>query len=193
MQLRSKRAVAVVAAMVAGGGALITGGTAQAATAVNHAYSHASGWDPDSFNVAFKIRHTHSEHIEAANIADADATHCSGCRSVAIAFEIVVDERAPIVVDAYNHGSAVNADCDHCQTVGIAYQFIVGKPIELSGEDEGRLWGIERQLWSLEWSDASGDQIAAKVKQLAGQTADILANAGQGDQPVVHDDVDMHD
>lgn len=193
MQLRSKRAVAVVAAMVAGGSALIAGGTAQAATAVNYAHSHASGWDHDSFDVAFKIRHTHSEHIEAANIADADSRDCHGCRSVAIAFEIVVDGRAPVVVDAYNHGSAVNVDCDHCQTLGIAYQFIVAKPTELSGDDQAHLWGIERELWSLEWSDAPADQLAAKVKDLADQTADILANAGQGYRPVVHDDVTWHD
>lgn len=193
MQLHSKRAVAVVAAMVAGGSALITGGTAQAATAVNYAHSHATAWDRESFDVAFKVRQVFTSHIHAANVAAASSTYCHGCRSFAIAFEIVADGKVPVSVDAHNHGSAVNVHCDSCQTAGIAYQFILAKPTVLSGMDEAQLWAIDARLWALEMSNGSATQIAGEVQKLAGETASILRNAGHGDWPVVHRDMMWHD
>ena len=186
MKLRPKRAVAVVAAVVMGLSALIAGGTAQAASASNYAHSHASGWYRHSFDVAFQVRQVYSSSVKASNVAEAESSHCTGCHSVAIAFQIVADGRVPTSVNAGNYGSAVNTYCNSCQTLGVAYQFIEAKPTVLSGYDQARLWRIDGELWSLYWSNAPASQIAGQVENLAGQVSSILANAGHGYWPIVH-------
>ncbi len=185
MKLRPKRAVAVVAAVVMGLSTLIAGGTAQAAGASNYAHSNATSGHRHSFDVAFQVRQFFSSDINASNVADAVSRNCTGCHSVAIAFQIVADGKVPTSVNAGNWGSAVNLDCTGCQTLGIAYQFIVAKPTVLSWSDAEKLWRIDAQLWSLYWSTAPADEIAGQVEYLAGQVATILANAGHGYWPML--------
>lgn len=186
MKLRPKRAVAFVTAVVVGLSTLIAGGTAQAASASNYAHSRATAGHRHAFDVSFQVRQLFSGSINASNVADADSSHCTGCHSVAIAFQILADGKVPSSVNADNFGSAVNVDCDNCQTLGVAYQFIMAKPTVLSWSDQLKLWGIDRQLWSLYWSNASADQIAGQVNYLAGQVESVLANAGHGYWPLVH-------
>lgn len=185
MRIRPKRAAALVAAVVVGVSTLLAGGAAQAASASNYAHSNATGTHRHSFDVAFQVRQLFSSSIDASNVADADAGHCTGCHSVAIAFQIVADGKVPSYVNAGNYGSAVNVDCTDCQTLGIAYQFIMAKPTVLSWSDAAKLWHIDGQLWSLYWSNAPADQIAGQVEYLAGQVESILANAGHGYWPLV--------
>lgn len=181
-----KRMFAVATAMAVGFGTLLAGGTAQASSASNYAYSHATAWHHSSFDVAFQVRQTFSSSINAYNDADASSSNCTGCRSVAIAFQIVADGRVPNYVHAGNSADAVNTNCKYCQTLGVAYQFIIAKPVVLTWSDQAKLWRIDMQLWSLRWSHASTDSVAAQVQQLAGQTSQILANAGHGYWPLVH-------
>jgi hypothetical protein len=180
MKIRPKRAVALVAAVVMGVSTLVAGGTAQAASASNYAHSSASAHHPHAFDVSFQVRQLFSSSINASNVADADSSHCTGCHSVAIAFQIIADGKVPSHVDVANFGSAVNVDCTGCQTLGIAYQFVEAKPTVLSWSDGMKLWRIDHELWSLYWSNAPADQIAGQVNYLAGQVASILANAGHG-------------
>lgn len=181
-----RRALAAAAAVIIGFSTLIAGGTAEAATASNHAYSHATAGHRWSFDVAFQTRQVYSDSINAYNVADASSSHCYGCRSVAIAFQIVADGRVPDYTNADNYGSAVNNDCVNCQTLGVAYQFIIAKPLVLTWSDQMKLWGIDWQLRSLEWSNASVETVAGQVQQLANETAGILAQAGHGYWPQVH-------
>ncbi|MBS2962267.1 hypothetical protein KGA66_04365 [Actinocrinis puniceicyclus] len=186
MKFHPKRAAAVFAAVIMGVSALVTGGTAQASSASNYASSHASYWNHHSFDVAFQVRQMFSSSVNATNEADANSRNCTGCHSVAIAFQIVADGKVPTHVSAHNFGSAVNVNCSDCQTLGIAYQFIVAKPTVLSWSDQAKLWRIDAQLWSLYWSNAPASQIAGQVSALAGQVAYILAHAGHGYWPLVH-------
>jgi hypothetical protein len=187
MKLFPKRAVAVAAAVIVGFGAMIAGGTAQAASADNYASSYAHGWYKNSFDVAFQIRQMFSGSINAYNEADAVSKNCDGCRSVAIAFQIVADGRAASEVNAGNDASAVNVNCGNCTTVGIAYQFVMDKPTVLTWSDMGKLYQIEYKLYALRWSHASADSISAQVESLAGNVSTILANAGSGGYwPLVH-------
>lgn len=185
MKLRPKRAVALVAAVVMGVSTLVAGGTAQAASASNYAHSNATAHHPHAFDVSFQVRQLFSSSINASNLADADSSHCTGCHSVAIAFQIIADGKVPSTVNVANYGSAVNVDCASCQTLGIAFQFVEAKPTVLSWSDSMKLWRIDGQLWSLYWSNAPADQIAGQVDYLAGQVESILANAGHGYWPVV--------
>jgi len=127
-----------------------------------------------------------SGSVDAYNEADASSSNCTGCRSVAIAFQIVADGRVPSYVNVGNNASAVNTDCVNCQTLGVAYQFVIAKPLVLTWYDRSRLWAIDMKLWSLQWSYASPDYVANRVQQLADETSQILANAGHGYWPLVH-------
>lgn len=180
-----RRLFAAATAVIVALGTLLAGGTAQAASASNYAYSHATAGHRSSFDVAFQVRQMFSGSVNAYNEADASSSNCTGCRSVAIAFQIAADGRVPDYVDAGNYADAVNTNCANCQTLGVAYQFVVAKPLVLTWYDESRLWGIDMQLWALRWSHAPVDSVAAKVQQLADETAEILANAGNGYWPLV--------
>lgn len=180
-----RRAFAAMTALIIGFSTLLAGGVAQAASASNYAYSHATAWHHSSFDVAFQVRQMYSDSVYAYNDADARSSNCDGCRSVAIAFQIVADGRVPNYVDAGNYGSAVNYNCVNCQTLGVAYQFVIAKPVVLTWYEQVQLWGIDMRLWSLEWSSAPVDTVAGQVQQLADQASAILAQAGHGYWPLV--------
>jgi hypothetical protein len=186
MKIRPKRAVAVAAAVVVGLGAVIAGGTAQAATASNYAHSTATTGHRSSFDVEFQVRQMYSDSINAFNEANAMSVSCTGCRSVAIAFQIVADAHPATVVNAGNHASAVNVMCTGCQTLGIAYQFILAKPTRFDSHDRAQLDQIEVKLEHLRWSHDPVDTVAGKVEALAGDVAGILAHADSSHWPLVH-------
>ena len=194
MKFHPKRAVAVAAAVIMGFGTLIAGGAAQAASASNYAHSSATSWHHNSFDVAFQVRQMYSDSINASNDASAVSKKCDGCRSVAIAFQIVADAKSADYVNADNYASAVNVECANCQTLGIAYQFVMAKPTMLDFYDRGKLYRVEHDLLMLRWSTAPVSTIASKVESLAGQVATILANAGthNGYWPLVHRYITWH-
>jgi hypothetical protein len=194
MKFHPKRAVAAAAAVIMGFGALIAAGPAQAASASNYASSSANSWHRNSFDVAFQVRQMYSDSINASNDANAVSKNCNGCRSVAIAFQIVADSKSADYVNADNYASAVNVNCANCQTLGIAYQFVMDKPTMLDWYDRGKLYRVEHDLLMLRWSTAPVSTIAAKVESLAGQVSAILANAGthNGYWPLVHRYITWH-
>jgi hypothetical protein len=194
MKFHPKRAVAVAAAVIMGFGTLIAAGPAQAASASNYAHSSATAWHHNSFDVAFQVRQMNSDSINAYNDAEATSSKCNGCRSVAIAFQIVADSRVADYVNAGNYASAVNYQCDNCHTLGIAYQFVMAKPTVLDWYDRGRLYRVEHDLMMLRWSTASVDSVARQVESLAGQVVSILAHAGShsGYWPIVHRYISLH-
>jgi putative peptide zinc metalloprotease protein len=188
MKFHPKRACAVAAAVIVGLGAVVTGGTAQAATASNHASSYATWSYPSSFDVEFQVRQLHTRHVDVSNEAEAVSTTCTGCRSIAIAFQIVTDATVPKHVHADNYATAVNTDCAQCQTLGVAYQFIVAKPTLLDFNDLVRLYQIDYKLHLLRWSDAPAKELAGQIDALAHDVASILAHAGSsyGQWPIIH-------
>lgn len=192
MKFHPKRALAVAVAAVVGIVPLVAGGAAQASTADNYAHSHATSHHRSSVDVAFQVRQMFSNSVNAYNDADASSAHCTGCRSISIAFQIVTDAKPPKYVNAGNYASAVNTDCVSCDTLGIAYQFVVAKPTLLSYSDMAKLWRIDGQLQALRWSHAPSSTVAGQVDALAGQVSNILANAGHGFWPLVHRYLALH-
>jgi hypothetical protein len=180
MKFHPKRAWAVAAAAIMGLSAVVAGGTAQAATASNYASSHATSWRHSSFDASFQVRQMFSNSVHAYNQADAVSSRCDGCRSVAIAFQIVADARTPGYVDTGNYATAVNEYCVNCQTLGVAYQFVMAKPTVLDLGDMAKLWQIDYKLQALRWSTASTSTVATQVDALAGKVSAILAHAGSG-------------
>lgn len=192
MKFHPKRAVAVAAAVIVGFGAMVAGGTAQAASASNYASSSANAWHKTSFDASFQIRQLFSHSISAYNQANAVSSNCNGCRSVAIAFQIVADGRVASTVNAGNDSSALNKNCVNCQTLGVAYQFVLAKPVVLSWSDMSALYRIDYQIQALRWSHAPVDSIAAQTESLAGSVSTILAHAGHGYWPMVHRYITWH-
>ena len=193
-RFHARRWAAVAAAAALGLTGVLTGaGAADASSGYyNHASARTSGWHRDSFDVAFQVRQTYSNVINAYNSADASSKNCTDCRGVAIAFQIVTDARTPKVVNAGNSADSTIVNCTDCDTVAVAYQFVVAKPTMLSWSDQAKLWRIDWELQSLRWSGDSGPAIAAQVAGLANETASVLANAGHGHWPMVHRYITFH-
>src|SRR4051794_33875743 len=77
------------------------------------------------FKVAFAIRHVMSDVVDETNAAVA-YNSCSDCAAVAIAFEIVLVEGNPSVVEPQNIAISINENCTTCVAVAEAYQFVLG-------------------------------------------------------------------
>src|SRR4051812_18271905 len=77
------------------------------------------------FKVAFAIKHVMGNVVNETNAAVA-YNSCTDCASVAIAFEIVLINGTPDVVEPTNVAIAINDQCVDCVAVAEAYQFVLG-------------------------------------------------------------------
>jgi hypothetical protein len=151
---------------------------------------------------AFAVRTTDGTGIAASNLARARAT-CRGCRSVAVAVQIVVaghvpdldvapgPGRSPVVrvsnlavaedlargVRTTSAGGGRRAAmCSRCSTLGLAYQFVVlGRHrLLITPAARARLAQLEGEMRRVAASRASNDVIHARMDALAVQIGETL-------------------
>jgi putative peptide zinc metalloprotease protein len=129
------------------------------------------------FKVAFDIRRTMQEVVDNQNAAVAYAS-CEECRTVAIAFQIVLVMGDVESLTPTNIAVAINEGCTLCDTAAFAYQFVVGTSgvVRFTGEGQQRLSDIARRLRELEDAGLTDDQLAAELDLLADEVRDVLAN-----------------
>lgn len=72
--------------------------------------------------------------VASANIALAEATACTGCRSSAVAIQVLLVTGDPSVFTPANVATAVNAGCNGCGTFAYAWQYVLQSdgPVMLS-------------------------------------------------------------
>jgi hypothetical protein len=96
--------------------------------------------------LAFDVEQTHADTLVARNTALAYAS-CTDCRTVAVAFQVVLAGGSPTTVDVGNLSQALNEECTNCQTTALAYQFVV--------QGDGRIGLTWRGRWQLYEVDAA--------------------------------------
>ncbi len=135
---------------------------------------------------ALRVARVSADGVSAVNSARASA-RCADCRAVALAFQVVLANRAPTDVSADNAAVAVNDTCTRCETVAIAYQFVVVSPgrLQFTPAGRGRLAAVRAELLQLSRSRGSGADLTARAEVLAAEVADVLT-AELRTVPTVH-------
>lgn len=121
-------------------------------------------------------RRTRSDIVRADNVAVAYA-HCTDCRSLAVAFQIVFASRRATDIVADNTAVAVNDHCDRCVSQAFAAQFIVASDGKLSLTADGvrQLNEVRQRLRRLAADPPSPAVVDAVVTGLIAQVADVLS------------------
>jgi putative peptide zinc metalloprotease protein len=196
-----RRAAAVLTALVLGVATVPGPATAAPVDAfVQHRGSHGHGhghgggmrmWDDGvTWNVSHvtnggrgrersKVRsalvRTDSKRVHAANIARARAS-CKDCRTVAVAFEVVLADRRPIEMTFHNEAVAENRRCVRCETVAMAYQIAVVAPgIRLTRDGVHDLRDIHAEMREVASSeDLSVEEVTQQVDALVAEAMAVL-------------------
>ena len=127
------------------------------------------------FELAFDLHRTMDGVVDESNTAVAYAS-CDRCRTIAIAFQIVLAMDAAAVVVPVNVAVAVNNECTACETLAFAYQLVLSGDhrVRLTGEGRARIKRIRKALRALRDSDAPLDQILAELQRRASELQDAL-------------------
>ena len=155
----------------------------EAGQLVNRAVAQNDRDDSYLHRLSFSVRRAHGDAVTATNLALAYAS-CRRCRTVAIAFQVVlvVPGRAdgdprPLQVTGVNRSAAVNEQCVACDTLARAYQFVVvdDGSGRLSEDARRELARMRRELAGLLRAGAPDDVISGRLADLAVQVQALLA------------------
>jgi putative peptide zinc metalloprotease protein len=130
------------------------------------------------FRLAFSIRHVTDGVVDQQNLAYAYAS-CTDCKTVALAFQVVIVVGGANYVAPVNQSAAVNDQCAECLTFASATQIVVGVdgPVVLTPEGRQRLAALRRRMAELEarLDQLSAAQLAAEVSSIEQELIAILS------------------
>lgn len=120
------------------------------------------------------------------NLALANSFDCTGCRTVAVAMQVVIVESSPQDVAPKNAAVAGNGGCVSCQTYAYAYQYVItpGTMVTLSATAQQSIADIRRQAAGIADSGGSYDDIRVQLDGLCNQLAAVVTtDLGMTDAP----------
>jgi putative peptide zinc metalloprotease protein len=129
------------------------------------------------FKLAFAVDKAVGEVVDNQNAAVAYSS-CTGCRTIAIAIQVVLVMGDPNVVTPENLAIAINENCTACETFAFAAQILINTGsqfVRLTGAGHRRLKDIRKALRELGTSDLPFDQLAAELKALTAELKDVFA------------------
>jgi len=137
------------------------------------------------YDVAFALVWADGDSVTNRNEAYAFAS-CSGCRTVAIAFQVVLVVGDANVAIPQNLSGAVNYSCARCLTYALAQQLVLTVPGDLSPAARQRLETLWQQIEAFS-SGIQGvplDQIRDRLLAFESQIRDlVVAEASPGPSP----------
>lgn len=129
------------------------------------------------FDLALGLRENDTDLVDESNSALAHST-CDGCRTVGIAFQVVIVQSTPSTVTPENVALAVNEGCTGCSSLAIAHQFVVGKgePARITSRGRKQLYAVGDDLLRLErsYEDLTDTEIKARTDAYAARVGSIL-------------------
>lgn len=126
------------------------------------------------------------------NIASSQSSNCLGCRTIAVAMQVVLVETPSVSeFDPGNVAGAANGGCDTCATYAFAYQDIVqpGEIVYLSGDAQQHLQALRARMdavannTSLSFLDmkAQLDDLFSQVVATVSQDMQAAGHSGASD------------
>lgn len=115
-----------------------------------------------------QIAYDPADTVANQNIAIARSSDCVGCRTVAVAMQIVVVESSPSDFEPGNAATATNGGCDNCQTYAFAFQHFIqpGRVVYLSGSAQQDLAQLRAQVDEVTASSLSYVEMASELDRL---------------------------
>ncbi|MDQ6617902.1 MAG: hypothetical protein M3083_24955 [Actinomycetota bacterium] len=108
--------------------------------------------------------------VTDGNIAFAHSFDCTGCRTVAVAIQVVVVQGSPSSFQPENGAAAVNDNCHSCQTFAYAHQYVIQITRIPEGFNPGE--GTVEQVGT----------ILSNISQVAHSNEDFVTMSSQLDQ-----------
>jgi hypothetical protein len=172
MKIR-KTLSALTTALVLASAGLLTAG-AQAADSGgpdNVVWSKTTGTGDTELRSAVKLGAYSGDDLESANVARAESTDCTDCRTVAVAVQAVFATGNPTTVAPQNVALAVNQNCTRCTTYAYAYQYVVTTdgPVRLGRRARRDLAQIRGEVADVARSDLEPAQMDARLNELTGE------------------------
>ena len=117
------------------------------------------------YRIAISVSRNNTQVVTNANIAFAYST-CTGCNTVAIAFQMVLATDNPNVVTPVNLAFAENFNCDSCTTYADATQVAImtDGQAHFTALGNQRLASIRHDLEALRQDSLTLDELAVRVQ-----------------------------
>jgi hypothetical protein len=137
------------------------------------------------------------DELRSANVARADSTDCTDCRTVAVAVQAVVSSSNPSTVAPTNAAIAQNQNCTRCTTYAYAYQYVVAtdKPLRLNRSVRRKLGGLRHEIDDVAHSGLAPEEMDARLNSLTDEFKatidDYIRKAGEHPDGHVDEDDDL--
>jgi putative peptide zinc metalloprotease protein len=118
---------------------------------------------------ALQVSQVGGPTVASSNIAAARSYACTGCQTVAIAFQAVLVSGNPDTVVPANAATATNAGCNSCTSYAFAYQYVLstGRAVYLSPTAQATMAGLRAEAAGLAASGLPPDQLTEELDALA--------------------------
>jgi len=127
------------------------------------------------FRFAFAISRVAGEVVDSTNAAVAYSS-CDGCRTTAIAIQIVFVMGDAHTVTPENVAVAVNYECTLCQTFAAAYQFVIttSGPVRFTAAGSREVAAIQREIRALRNEQLEPAELKARLEPLIARLRRVL-------------------
>lgn len=128
------------------------------------------------YAIKLKIVRTSADTVTPTNAAIAVNSGCTGCATVAIAFEAVLVTGSPSTFAPTNLAIAYNEACSGCVAFAEAYQQVVqtSTRVRITPEGRRRIAAIRKDLNSIRKDELSIEEIRARVAAAEQAFAEVL-------------------
>jgi putative peptide zinc metalloprotease protein len=127
------------------------------------------------YDVAFALVWADGDSVRGANEAYAFAS-CRACRTVAVAFQVVLIVGQADAVVPQNLSGAVNYSCVECVTYALAQQLVITLPESLDADSTARLEALWKQIAAFAASieDVPLSELRARLSSFETQILEVV-------------------
>jgi putative peptide zinc metalloprotease protein len=117
-----------------------------------------------------------TDTVDNGNLAEAYSHDCTGCRAVAVAFQVVLVPGSPSTVTPGNMASANNTRCDQCVAIAIAKQYLVYShgARSIDRDAQRQVSRIATQVRDITTSGASYAEMNARLEPLYDRLVQVV-------------------
>jgi hypothetical protein len=169
-----RRSLSVLACFIA---AVVLAATPAAADGVR--WGHTNYVTAENNNSASPVIHADTAFaldqdgsaVTDTNVAYAHSFDCTGCRSVAVALQVVVVEGSPTNYQPQNGAVALNENCQSCQTFAYAHQYVIQTPVvhvtKVDNATIQQVMSIQSQISQVAQSNVDFPTMSSQLDQLS--------------------------
>jgi hypothetical protein len=194
--MRTRRTLTALTAALA----LATGGFVATAEATDPGtgpdqvvWAKTTGTNATDLLSGVQVGRYKGDNLQSTNVARADSTDCTDCRTVAVAVQAVLVKGSPQTATPINAALAINQNCERCTTYAFAYQYVVSTEdrVVLTRRGRRRVAALREQIDTAAHSDLSPDVLNARLHDLAVDfRAAIDADLARQDEEIEDRDVE---